>query len=38
MSQKYDAPGGAPQQRVAPESADSIDLWKSMDQGHDPTR
>jgi uncharacterized membrane protein (TIGR02234 family) len=38
MSQKYDAPGGAPQQPVAPESADSIDLWKSMDQGHDPTR
>ena len=38
MSQKYDAPGGAPQKPVAPESADSIDLWKSMDEGHDPTR
>ncbi len=38
MSRKYDAPGGAPQERVEPESADSLDLWKSMDEGHDPTR
>ena len=38
MSQKYDAPGGAPDTPVAPESADSLDLWKSMDEGHDPTR
>jgi hypothetical protein len=38
MSQKYDAPGGAPDKPVAPESADSLDLWKSMDEGHDPTR
>lgn len=38
MSQKYDAPGGTPEKPVAPESADSLDLWKSMDQGHDPTR
>lgn len=37
MSRKYDAPGGAPQKPVAPEAADSIDLWKSMDEGHDPT-
>lgn len=38
MSQKYDAPGGAPERTVEPESADSLDLWKSMDEGHDPTR
>ena len=38
MSQKYDAPGAAPETPAAPESADSIDLWKSMDEGHDPTR
>lgn len=38
MSQKYDAPGGAPEKPVTPESADNLDLWKSMDEGHDPTR
>jgi uncharacterized membrane protein (TIGR02234 family) len=38
MSQKYDAPGGGPARRVEPESADSLDLWKSMDEGHDPTK
>ena len=38
MSQKYDAPGGAAEAPVAPESVDSIDLWKNMDEGHDPTR
>lgn len=42
MSQKYDAPGAAPseghQEPADPGSADSLDLWKSMDEGHDPTR
>jgi uncharacterized membrane protein (TIGR02234 family) len=38
MSRKYDAPGSGPEEPVAAESADSLDLWKSMDEGHDPTR
>ena len=37
MSEKYDAPGGGAEPRVEAESADSLDLWKSMDEGHDPT-
>ncbi len=37
MGTRYDAPG---QQRVElpePDSTTNLDLWKSMDEGHDPT-
>lgn len=38
MGSRYDAPGGGSQPpAVAPEDQTSIDLWKSMDEGHDPT-
>ncbi len=40
MGRRYDAPGseepGVPVV-VAPEERDNLDLWKSMDRGHDPT-
>jgi len=36
MGRRYDAPGAAPAQ-VAPEERSNLDLWKSMDEGHDPT-
>lgn len=41
MGAKYDAPAGspaAPSGRVAPvEEQSSLDLWKSLDEGRDPT-
>ncbi|HYG93081.1 MAG TPA: Trp biosynthesis-associated membrane protein [Nocardioides sp.] len=39
MGSRYDAPGadGRPQP-AAPEEQSSIDLWKSLDEGTDPTR
>jgi hypothetical protein len=36
MGSRYDAPGGAPA-RPLPDQVEEIDLWKSMDEGHDPT-
>jgi uncharacterized membrane protein (TIGR02234 family) len=40
MGARYDAPaaGGAPAAAAPdPEEASSLDLWKAMDEGHDPT-
>lgn len=40
MGRRYDAPGAggsAPPAAVPPEERDNLDLWKSMDQGDDPT-
>ncbi|MCR6031999.1 hypothetical protein GGQ22_11130 [Nocardioides sp. zg-579] len=40
MGSRYDAPAGgpaAPAKAVAPEDASNIELWKAMDEGHDPT-
>lgn len=36
MGRRYDAPGAAPAE-VPPEARSNLDLWKSMDEGHDPT-
>ena len=36
MGRRYDAPGAAPVE-VPPEEQRNLDLWKSMDEGHDPT-
>lgn len=39
MGSRYDAPGaaaGAPEHRESTEQT-SLDLWKAMDEGHDPT-
>jgi len=42
MGSKYDAPVGradvAGQRRQPLEEQSSLDLWKSLDEGHDPTR
>ena len=35
MGSRYDAPGAA--ERSEPEEASSLDLWKAMDEGRDPT-
>jgi uncharacterized membrane protein (TIGR02234 family) len=38
MGTKYDAPGSAPAPAaVPPEEQSSLDLWKAMDEGRDPT-
>jgi len=38
MGRRYDAPGAAPEPSPAPpEDRSNIDLWKAMDEGHDPT-
>lgn len=39
MGRRYDAPGTTPTAApgVAPEDQSSLDLWKSLDEGHDPT-
>ena len=38
MGSRYDAPGGSdPAPAVAPEDQSSLDLWKAMDEGRDPT-
>jgi len=37
MGSRYDAPGGAQPVEVPPEDQTSIDLWKSIDEGRDPT-
>ncbi len=38
MGTRYDAPGtGTPPPAVAPEDQSSLDLWKAMDEGRDPT-
>ena len=38
MGTRYDAPGAAPAPPVAPpEEQTSLDLWKAMDEGRDPT-
>lgn len=38
MGTRYDAPGTGPQPpAVAPEDQSSLDLWKAMDEGRDPT-
>lgn len=36
MGARYDAPGAA-DEAVPPEDASSLDLWKAMDEGRDPT-
>lgn len=36
MGRRYDAPGTAPEE-VPPEQRSNLDLWKSMDEGQDPT-
>ncbi|HYF74127.1 MAG TPA: Trp biosynthesis-associated membrane protein [Nocardioides sp.] len=38
MGSRYDAPGAAPAApAVAPEEQTSLDLWKAIDEGRDPT-
>ena len=37
MGSRYDAPGAAKAPAVPPEDQSSLDLWKAMDEGHDPT-
>jgi uncharacterized membrane protein (TIGR02234 family) len=40
MGSRYDAPGAAPttpEPAAAPEEQSSLDLWKAMDEGRDPT-
>lgn len=37
MGSRYDAPGAAAPEPVAPEEQANIDLWKAMDEGRDPT-
>lgn len=38
MGSRYDAPGGdEPTPTVAPEEQSSLDLWRAMDEGRDPT-
>ncbi|GGO87009.1 hypothetical protein GCM10011584_10600 [Nocardioides phosphati] len=39
MGSKYDAPSAGDRPRVVPlAEQSSVDLWKSLDAGHDPTR
>jgi uncharacterized membrane protein (TIGR02234 family) len=38
MGRRYDAPAeAAPVPETAPELQENLDLWKAMDEGHDPT-
>ena len=38
MGSRYDAPvASAPEPALAPEEQSSLDLWKAMDEGRDPT-
>ncbi|HEU5036032.1 MAG TPA: Trp biosynthesis-associated membrane protein [Nocardioides sp.] len=37
MGSRYDAPGAVPAPEAAPEEQSSLDLWKAMDEGRDPT-
>ena len=37
MGSRYDAPGGAGAHEPPPEDPSSLDLWKSIDEGRDPT-
>jgi uncharacterized membrane protein (TIGR02234 family) len=37
MGSRYDAPGTAAPPAPAPEDQSSLDLWKAMDEGRDPT-
>ena len=37
MSGRYDAPRASGPAPVEPERADGADLWKALDEGHDPT-
>ena len=37
MSGRYDAPHASAPAKVATEDADGADLWKALDEGHDPT-
>ena len=37
MGSRYDAPGAATRPAPAPEDQSSLDLWKAMDEGRDPT-
>lgn len=37
MGSRYDAPGGAAHDSTEPAEQSNLDLWKSLDEGHDPT-
>jgi uncharacterized membrane protein (TIGR02234 family) len=37
MGSRYDAPGAASSREAPPEEQTSLDLWKSIDEGRDPT-
>jgi hypothetical protein len=37
MGSRYDAPGAAEQETAPPEERSSLDLWRSLDEGQDPT-
>ena len=37
MGSRYDAPGAGDAGQPAPAERSHLDLWKSMDEGHDPT-
>jgi uncharacterized membrane protein (TIGR02234 family) len=37
MGSRYDAPGGRGDSEAPAEDASSLDLWKSIDEGRDPT-
>jgi hypothetical protein len=37
MGKRYDAPGAGDSQPPEPGERSNLDLWKAMDEGHDPT-
>jgi uncharacterized membrane protein (TIGR02234 family) len=37
MGRRYDAPAGQRPVAKPPEEQENLDLWKAMDEGHDPT-
>jgi hypothetical protein len=37
MGSRYDAPGEGPQEEAEPADRSSLELWRLMDEGRDPT-
>lgn len=38
MGSRYDAPGTAPEEARPVEEQSNLEVWKSLDEGHDPTQ
>lgn len=38
MGSRYDAPGAAPEEARPVEEQSNLEVWKSLDEGHDPTQ